>query len=171
MKQAKKQSSNGSNHNLIESQRVALYARVSTEDQAERETIDTQRHFLRNFAKLYSLNVAVEYAEVGVSGTIPLHKRPGGLRLLEDAKAHRFGVVVVYRVDRLGRSLTALLDAHTALNQMGVTIRSATEPFDTATPIGKFMFQLLGSLAELDRANTLEKFTLGRDRVVPGGRW
>ena len=48
---------------------------------------------------------------------------------------------------------------------------SATEPFDTSTPIGTFLFQLLGSLAELDRAQVLEQLTRGRDRVARNGKW
>lgn len=153
-------------------ERVALYMRVSTEDQAERQTIEAQRHFLRGFVNLYGLDVTGEYADDGVIGTIPLHKRVGGMQLLEDAHGGRFGTVIVHRVDRLGRSLMTLLDAYTTLDKIGVTIRSATEPFDTASHIGRFLFQLLGSLAELDRATTVEKLTQGRDRVIrDSGRW
>ena len=150
---------------------VALYTRVSTEDQAERGTIGAQRDFLRQFAQLYQLPVAGEYADDGISGTVLLGERPDGQRLLQDGQAGRFGCVLVYRVDRLGRSLTALLDAHSALSQAGITLRSATEPFDTSTPIGTFLFQLLGSLAELEKATISERMTLGRDRVARGGRW
>jgi site-specific DNA recombinase len=150
---------------------VALYMRVSTEDQADRGTIDAQRDFLRQFAQLYQLPVANEYADDGVTGTLPLGQRPEGQRLLQDAEAGRFGCVLVYRLTRLGRSLKALTEAHDVLAQYGVTIRSATEPFDTSTPIGTFLFQLLGSLAELDRAQVLEQLTRGRDRVARNGKW
>ncbi|HEY8742167.1 MAG TPA: recombinase family protein, partial [Chloroflexota bacterium] len=152
-------------------QRVALYARVSSEDQAERGTIQAQRDFLRNFAQLYGLDVAGEYVDDGVSGTITLEGRTDGRRLLDDAGRGAFTTVLVYRLDRLGRSLTALLDAHTVLEQRGVTIRSATEPFDTSTPIGRFLFQLLGSLAELERSTITERMTMGRDRVARDGKW
>jgi site-specific DNA recombinase len=54
---------------------------------------------------------------------------------------------------------------------MGVTIRSATEPFDTGTAIGKFLFQLLGSLAELEKSTIIERMTMGRDRVAREGKW
>ncbi|WP_179136846.1 recombinase family protein [Candidatus Entotheonella palauensis] len=118
------------------SQHIALYTRVSTEDQAERSTIQAQRDFLRNYAQVFGLSIVDEYADDGVTGTIPLSARPGGNRLLEDAKEKRFGCVPVYRVDRLGRSLTALLEAHNELAQASITVRSATEPFDTGTPIG-----------------------------------
>ena len=144
---------------------------MSSEDQTERGTIGAQCDFLRNFATLYSLPVAAEYEDDGITGTLPLSQRPAGRRLLDDAQSGRFGCVLVYRVDRLGRSLTALLDAHAALSKAGITIRSATEPFDTSTPIGTFLFQLLGSLAELEKSTIIERMTLGRDRVARVGRW
>jgi site-specific DNA recombinase len=152
-------------------QHVALYMRVSSEDQAESGTIGTQRDFLRSCAQLYHLTTMEEYVDDGVTGTMPLGERPERRRLLQDASTGRFGCVLVYRVDRLGRSLTALLDAHTELSKEGVTIRSATEPFDTATPIGTFLFQLLGSLAELEKSTLQERMTLGRDRVAQQGQW
>jgi len=145
--------------------------RVSSEDQADRGTIDAQRDFLRQFASLYQLPVTDEYADDGVTGTLPLGERPEGRRLLQDAEAGRFGCVLVYRLTRLGRSLKALIEAHDILSRFGVTIRSATEPFDTSTPIGTFLFQLLGSLAQLDRAQVLEQLTRGRDRVARKGKW
>src|SRR5262245_8707172 len=125
---------------------------VSTEDQADRGTIDAQRDFLRQFSQLYQLPIAGEYADDGITGTLPLGERPEGQRLLQDAEAGAFGCVLVYRLTRLGRSLKALTEAHDMLTRHGVTIRSVTEPFDTSTPIGTFLLQLLSSHAELDRA-------------------
>ena len=151
--------------------RVALYARVSTEDQADRGTIQAQLALLRNLAQAYGWEVIGEYVDDGFSGTLPLDQRPHGRRLLEDARNARFSAVIAYRLDRLGRSLRALLDAHDALERAGVTIRSATEPFDTSTPIGTFLFQLLASLAELERSTMQERMTMGRDRVARDGKW
>src|SRR5438309_1371134 len=95
--------------------RVALYARVSTEDQADAGTIKAQRDLLTNVAQAYGWEIANHYVDDGFSGTLGLADRPDGLRLLEDARLGRFTEVVVYRLDRLGRSLRVLLDAHTAL--------------------------------------------------------
>jgi site-specific DNA recombinase len=151
--------------------RAALYMRVSSERQADRGTIEAQADFLKSFSRLYGLDIAGEYADDGWSGTLPLADRPAGRRLLEDARAGLFGAVIVYRLDRLGRSLTSLIEAHDALERAGVAIKSASEPFDTQQPIGKFLFQLLGSLAELDRSNMQERLILGRDRVAKAGKW
>jgi site-specific DNA recombinase len=144
---------------------------VSSDDQADRGTIEAQRDFLRQFASLYQLPIADEYSDDGVTGTVSLRERPEGQRLLQDAEAGRFGCVLVYRLTRLGRSLKALIEAHDMLTRHGVTIRSVTEPFDTSTPIGTFLFQLLSSLAELDRAQVLDQLTRGRDRVARQGKW
>ncbi len=152
-------------------QRVALYARVSTEDQADRGTIQAQIILLRNLAQAYGWDVVGEYIDDGISGTIPLDERPEGRRLLDDARAGRIMILVAYRLDRVGRSLRALLDAHDSLEGCGVTIRSATEPFDTSTPIGKFLFQLLASLAELEKSTISERMNMGRDRVAREGKW
>src|SRR3954452_6744836 len=107
-------------------QAVAICARVSTEDQAERATIQSQLDFLRRFVDLHEIPVAGEYVDDGISGTVPLDARPNGQRLLTDAEAGGFGAVLVYRIDRLGRSLRSLLDAHDALSSNGVAVRSAT---------------------------------------------
>jgi site-specific DNA recombinase len=64
-----------------------------------------------------------------------------------------------------------LLDGYTVLEAAGVVFKSATEPFDTSTPMGKFLFQLLGSMAELDRATLLDQMSMGRDRVARAGKW
>jgi site-specific DNA recombinase len=150
---------------------IALYARTSTEDQVDKNTIQGQLDFLRNFAKLYGLDIYQEYIDDGLVGTVPLGDRPGGSLLLHDAHYRHFDTLVVYRLDRLGRSLTTILDAYSQLETLHVIIRSATEPFDTATAIGKFLFQFLGSLAELERSTITERMTLGRVRVAKRGKW
>lgn len=151
--------------------RVACYARVSTEDQAERQTVTAQTDFLRRYCDLHGLPVAGVYVDDGISGTVPLEDRPEGRRLLQDAQDGAFSVVLVYRLDRLGRSLKSLLDAHDRLDKAGVAIRSGTEPFDTASPIGRFLFSLLGSMAELERSTIEERMTRGRDRVARNGQY
>src|SRR5262245_272515 len=112
---------------------VALLVRNSTEDQAERETIKNQITFLRKFVELHDHPVYDIYSDEGVSGTLLLEERPDGRRLLADAAAGCFRRVIVYRLDRLGRSIRALLNAHDRLEALGITIQSATEPFDTSS--------------------------------------
>src|SRR4029450_13647134 len=75
---------------------VALYLRVSTEDQADRGTIDAQRDFLRQYSNLYQLPVADEYADDGISGTLPLGAHTEGQRFAQVEAAGRVGVLGVY---------------------------------------------------------------------------
>ena len=90
--------------------RAAIYARVSTDEQAERGTIQAQVHALRQTVPYWGMEIIGEYLDDGHSGTLPLEKRPEGLRLMEDAKAGKIDVVAFLKTDRLARSLRHLLD-------------------------------------------------------------
>src|SRR5215218_2447072 len=79
-------------------ERVGLLMRVSAEEQRDRETVEIQEEFLDQYCRLYELEVADVYKDDGVSGTIPLHERPEGRRLLEDAKAGKFRTVLVQKL-------------------------------------------------------------------------
>jgi DNA invertase Pin-like site-specific DNA recombinase len=151
-------------------ERAALYLRVSSEEQRERETIDIQREFLEQYHKLYGLKATGVYKDDGVSGTIPLQERPEGRRLLEDAKVDKFGALLVYRLDRLGRSLLVIVDAHDRLQEAGVALQSATEPIDTSTPSGRLIFQMLASFAEFERASIRERTQAGLHRALRNGK-
>src|SRR5215218_2340816 len=149
---------------------VALYLRVSSEEQRDRETIEIQDDFLEQYRHLYELEVADIYKDDGISGTIPLHERSEGRRLLEDAKAGKFGAVLVYRLDRLGRSLLVIVDAHDRLQAAGVSLRSATQPIDTSTPSGRLIFQMLAGFAEYDRETIGERTRAGLHRALRNGK-
>jgi len=151
-------------------ERVALYLRVSSEEQRDRETIEIQREFLEPYCELYGFKVVKTYADDGVSGTIPLHERPEGRQLLDDAKEGKLQAVLVYRLDRLGRSLLVVVDAHDRLEGLGVSLRSATESIETATPSGRLIFQMLASFAEYERAAIGERTRAGLHRAYRGGR-
>ena len=150
--------------------KIALYLRVSSEEQRERETIEIQVEFLNEYCRLYELEVVDTYADDGVSGTIPLHERPEGKRLLEDAKAGRFDAVLVYKLDRLGRSLLVIVDAHDRLQTASVSLRSATEPIDTSNPSGRLIFQMLASFAEYERETIRERTRAGLHRALRNGK-
>jgi DNA invertase Pin-like site-specific DNA recombinase len=151
-------------------ERVALLMRVSSEEQRERETIEIQRQFLDEYCRLYELDVVAVYEDDGTSGTIPLHERPEGKRLLGDARVGKFQTVLVKKLDRLVRTLLVIVDAHDRLQQAGVSLRSATEPIDTSTPSGRLIFQMLASFAEYDRENIAERTRGGLRRAWSRGK-
>jgi site-specific DNA recombinase len=154
----------------VKLERIALYLRVSSEEQRNRETIEIQREFLEQYCQLYELEVAHIYEDDGLSGTIPLHERPGGRRLLEDAREGEFDAVLVYKLDRMGRRLLVIVDAHDRLQKDGVALRSGREPIDTSTPSGRLIFQMLASFAEYDRENIAERTRAGLHRSLRNGR-
>lgn len=77
--------------------------------------------------------------------------------------------LVVWKVDRLARSLRGLLDVADLLTARGVALRSITEPIDTGTPVGKAFFQLLGVFAELERSLIRERCAAGRREAMARG--
>jgi len=135
------------------------YARISTADQ----TLALQRDALT------AAHCSPIYTDT-MSGTTD--QRPG----LEQALAHlRAGdTLVVWRLDRLGRSLKHLIETIHDLEQRGVGFRSLTEYIDTTTPGGKLIFHIFGSLAEFERALIVERTQAGlaaaRARGRTGGR-
>jgi len=162
-------STNGCGHGEAP-ERVGLCLRVSSEDQRDRETIEIQRDFLNEYCRLYGLEIADIYEDDGVSGTIPLHERPEGCRLLQDAREGKFSTVLVKKLDRLGRSLLVIVDAHDRLQAASVALRSTTEPIDTSTPSGRLIFQMLASFAEYDRENIRERTQDGLHRAFKKGK-
>ena len=151
--------------------KVALYLRVSSDEQRERESIKTQREFFEQYCKLYELEVTETYADDGVSGTVPVQERPEGRWLLEDARVSKFDTVLVYRIDRLGRSLLVIVDAHDRLQVAGSSLRSATEPIDTSNPSGRLIFQMLASFAEYERETIGERTRAGLHRAYRNGTY
>src|SRR5829696_1105561 len=151
-------------------ERIALYMRVSSEEQAERMTIGTQEDFLEQYRGLYGHEVTGIYKDEAISGTVPLRQRPGGRRMLENAKEGTFDVVLVYKLDRIGRTLLNVVDAHDRLDASGVALRSATEPIDTSTPSGRLIFHMLASFAEFERGTIRERTQHGLHRAFRGGK-
>jgi site-specific DNA recombinase len=150
-------------------ERVALYLRVSSEEQKTKETIETQDDFLEEYCKLYRHEVANVYKDAAISGTVPPHERAAGRELLEDAEAGQFDVVLSYKLDRIGRTLLVVVDAHDRLQEAGVALRSATEPIDTSTPAGRLIFQMLASFAEFEKETINERTRDGKHRAYRGG--
>ena len=151
--------------------KAAVYLRVSTEEQRERQSIATQRDFAERYCGLHEIPLAGFYADDGVTGIIPLHERPEGVRLLEDAKARKFDAVLVYKLDRLGREPRLILNAVKDLEDLGVIVKSMTEPFETSTPAGRFLLTILSGVAGLERDNIIQRSAEGIGRLVREGAW
>ena len=151
--------------------KVAVYCRVSSEDQAERGTINVQKDFAKNYIELYQLSLYDYYCDDGISGTVPMKDRPEGARLLQDAADKHFDTILFYKLDRIGRKTTVILDAIQSFTAHGIAIRSMTEPLDTNTPTGKFLITTLSGIAELDRDTILLRMHSGALVAAKKGKW
>jgi site-specific DNA recombinase len=150
---------------------VGIYLRVSTEEQRERQSIVTQRDLAEGFCRQNGLPIHAIYADDGVSGTIPLGRRPEGGRLLRDARLRKFDQLVVYKLDRIGRDPRFTLEALAQLEECGVGIRSLTESLDHTTSSGKLMTGLLSCFAGFERDQIRERSMAGTNRVAQAGAW
>ena len=94
--------------------------------------------------------------------------RPEFLKMLERARAE--DVIVVWRLDRLGRSLKQLIETVTLLEERGIELRSLKEHIDTTTPTGKLMFHIIGAMAEFERDVIRERTQAGLEAARARGR-
>ena len=142
--------------------RVALYARVSGEEQTIGKNIGAQVDELKG-SQPPSHEVVGIYLDDGVSGAVPLADRPEGSRLMADATAGRFDRLMVNRLDRLSRSIVDLNHIAKTLDALGIVLWAQGQEFGQ-TSMGKFMLNSLGALAEFER-------DLIKDRTLSGKRF
>jgi len=137
--------------------RVALYARVSTSN--GHQDPEMQLAELREYADRRGWEIVGEYTDQGVSGS--KDSRPELNRLMADAHRRRFDVVLVWKIDRFGRSLKHLVNALADLGAYGVAFISLRDNLDLSTPSGRLMFQIIGAMAEFERALIQERVKAG----------
>jgi len=147
---------------------VAVYLRVSSDDQRDRETIKTQRETIdRWLAQNPQYVVFGYYEDDGVSGTIPLSLRPAGSRLVADAKAGKFAKVVVLRASRLGREEIDLLTTYNLfVDVLDIEIIGVAESLADRT-----MFGFQSIMAGYARRQFLADSARGMDRAAREGRF
>jgi DNA invertase Pin-like site-specific DNA recombinase len=135
---------------------VALYARVSTLNNQDPEM---QLAELREYAGRRGWQIVEEYIDQGVSGC--KESRPALNRLMSDAHRRRFDAILVWKIDRFGRSLRHLVNALAELAALGVAFVSLRDNLDLSTPSGRLMFQIIGAMAEFERALIQERVRAG----------
>lgn len=143
--------------------KVALYARVSTQDQ----NCENQLLELRRYAEARGWP-AVEYVDHGVSGA--KDRRPALDRLTADVRRHKVGTVVCWRLDRLGRNLRHLVLLLDEWQARGVAFVTLGEGIDTSTAAGRLVAGVLGSIAEFERSRCQERIHAGLARARAQGK-
>lgn len=135
--------------------RAALYMRVSTTEQNTGLQLDEARRLVE--ARGWSLVLMFE--DVGISGS--KDRRPGLDALLAAARRRKFDVLVVWRADRLFRSVHHMVATLAELSALGIDFVSCTESFDTSTPAGKLLFHIIAAFAQFERDVIIERTVAG----------
>lgn len=149
--------------------RSAVYCRVSTEEQRERHSINTQHDFAEKYTELHGITPVDYYLDDGVSGAIPLEQRPDGARLLKDVEDGKIDTIYIWKLDRLGREARLILNVVNTLEELGCQVKSLTEPFDTSTSAGRFMLSTLSGVAGYERDVLAERTAAGMRRLAQNG--
>lgn len=147
------------------SKRVALYLRVSTDQQ----TIENQRCELRTVAGRHGWQIITEFADEGISGAKGRDRRPGFDKLYKAIARREVDLVAAWSVDRLGRSLQDLVGFLGELQAKGVDLYLHQQGLDTSTAAGRAMFQMLGVFAEFERNIIVARVRSGLARAREKG--
>ena len=146
--------------------RTALYARISTSNNGQ--SPEMQLRELREYCERRGLTVVGEYVDVGISGA--KEKRPELDRLMADAHRRRFDAILVWKLDRFGRSLRHLVNTLAELEARGIAFISLRDHLDLSTPAGRLMFQIIGAMAEFERGLIVERVKAGMRNARAKGR-
>ena len=145
--------------------RVGIYARVST---LVGQSPEMQLAELREYAARRGWEIYAEYVDSGISGS--KESRPELNRLMVDAHRCRFDAILVWKIDRFGRSLKHLVNALADLGAYGVAFISLRDNMDLSTPSGRLMFQIIGAMAEFERALIRERVKAGLRNAQAKGK-
>ncbi len=149
--------------------RVAVVTRISTDELNQPYSLEAQAAGLDAFvASQPGHTITHRFVDQASGATLA---RPGLQAALAAAKTGQFDVLLVYRIDRLTRSIVGLMSIVEELDAAGVALRSATEPIDTQGPVGRMLLQLLGIFAEFERGLLIDRITKGFERKAARGEW
>jgi len=145
--------------------KAIIYARVSTKDKGQ--DVNTQLLPLREYAQRRGIAVVQECVDRGVSGA--KDRRPALDKLMKAARARELDAVLVFKLDRFGRSLQHLTAALSEFKALGIEFVSITESIDTSTPAGKALFGMIGVFAEFEHDLISERVRAGMARARKQG--
>jgi site-specific DNA recombinase len=150
--------------------RAVAYLRVSTEEQAsEGFSLVAQEERCKSFIKSQGWDLVKEpYIDDGYSAKNL--ERPAIQQLINDLKNNEFDVIVVYRLDRLVRSVLDLHHLLQLFDKHQVAFKSVTEVFDTTTAMGRFFITLVAAMAQWERENLAERVLMGMERRALEGK-
>jgi DNA invertase Pin-like site-specific DNA recombinase len=148
------------------SPRAALYLRVSRDEQ----TTENQRLVLERVAEHRGWLIVQTYEDQGISGAKSREQRPAFNQMLKDATRRRFDVLMVWSIDRLGRSVLNVCTALAELDAAGVALYSDQQGLDSTSIIGRTVLQVSAAFAEQERSIIRERVIAGLNRVRQQGK-
>jgi DNA invertase Pin-like site-specific DNA recombinase len=146
--------------------RAAIYLRVSRDDQ----TTENQRLVLEKVAEHRGWSIVRTYEDQGISGAKGRDQRPGFDVMLKDAVRRRFDILMVWSIDRLGRSVLHVANALAELDVVGVRLYCDQQGIDSSTPMGRAMIQMASVFGEQERSMLRSRVLAGLDRVRQQGK-
>ena len=150
---------------------TAIYIRVSTEDQAKDGfSVNAQREKLTKYAEANDWNIYDYYVDDGISGK-NLVDRPEVERMIEDIKQKKVNNILIYKLDRLTRSVKDLIDLIELFEKYSCTFNSQTEKIDTSNAVGRMFVKIIGIFAEFERENLAERVSLGYEQKTREGNY
>lgn len=150
--------------------RVAVYIRVSTHMQVEDGySLSAQRERLKAFAYSQGWEIVEYYVDEGISAKDM--ERPELQRMLKGVRNNLFDVVLVYKLDRLTRSVIDLDKLLKIFSNHNVMFKSSTEVYDTTTATGRLFIRLVASMAQWERENLGERIRMGLQEKARDGKW
>lgn len=149
--------------------RAALYTRVSTSQQVDGISLQLQEERLRSYATAMGWEIVEIYVDAGLSGASK--DRPEYQRMLADVKERRFDVILVYKLDRLTRSVRDFHELTSLLDSYGVGLVSVTQNIDTSSPTGRLLRNVLVDFANFERELIAERSTEAKRRKASDGKY
>ena len=149
--------------------RVAIYLRVSTEEQAEGHSLDAQRKLCTQLAETRGWQIVATYEDPGYSAKT--EKRPAFQRLLADARAGNVDIILTHKLDRFSRSIFDIFRLLREFHEHGISYVSAAEQFDFTTPMGKVQLALWAAFAEWYIDNLSAETSKGKKERAMKGLW
>lgn len=150
--------------------KVAIYVRVSTVEQAkEGFSIAAQKQRLQAYCESQNWDIVGYFVDEGISAKNV--KRPELQRMIEFIKQGTIDTVLVYKLDRLTRSVLDLYEMLKVFDKYNCKFKSATEVYDTTSAMGRMFITLVAALAQFERENLAERVSMGMSEKARQGKW